>query len=98
MARKYFATRSAVQTPNSDYDAAMAHEQIGPFDSGQEARQAWQEKMARDLLAASGSDIPAWRADFRGQYLGLMVEAAKDSDWESVTHDGVRWVIRSIGQ
>lgn len=97
MASRFFVRRSAVRTPNTDFDAAMQHEEIGPFDSAEEAREIWTERMARALLGTYGPGIESWKADFRGQYLGLLTAAEETPEWDKLEADGIRWTLRKIG-
>lgn len=96
MATKFFVTRSAVRTANSDHDGQMAREQIGPFTSAEEARNAWAERMARALLGTYSDRVQSWKVDFRGQYLALLTAADRAPEWDKVEADGIRWTIRSV--
>lgn len=95
MAARYFVTRSAIKRPTNDYDAQMQSEQIGPFDSPEEAREIWAERLTRALLGTYNG--ASWKADFRGQYLALLTAANDNAEWDKVEGDGIRWTLRKIG-
>jgi hypothetical protein len=93
MATKFFVTRSAVKPPMNGEDAAMQHEEVGPFESADEARNIWAGRMARALLGTYSDQ--SWK--FRGQYLGLLTAAEATPEWDRIEADGVRWTLRKIG-
>lgn len=93
---KYYATRSAIGQPGSDYDAAMAHQQRGPFASATEARNDLAKYFAEGVVCAHPG-IPQYIAeDFVSQYLGFLTAMAADPTGTTFEHEGVRWVIRSV--
>lgn len=97
MGTKFYATRSAVQAPNSEFDAAMQHEQIGPFSTETETRNALAHYFVTGVRCQHPGISHSVAELFIDQFLNLLAAMASDpvgTVFEEEA-DGVRWTIHA---
>jgi hypothetical protein len=91
---KFYAIRSHVSSGLNSYDRSMAHEQLGPFDTRDEAIGG----LSGHLLAQWDMMSPILREQFASQFINLLSDMANPGQREigKFYAPECRWDIKEV--
>lgn len=95
MFTRWYARRSGANA-STDEDRAMAHQELGPFASRDEARRTLVGTFATGAWEALNAEPRSVTQMFGGQYVGLLLRVAAEPDAQSWSFEGAVWTLWEI--
>lgn len=92
MITRWYARRSGANA-STDEDRAMAHQELGPFASRDEARRTLVGTFATGAWEALNAEPRSVTQMFGGQYVGLLLRVAAEPDAQSWSFEGAVWTL-----